>query len=308
MEEIDFGRRKFLKGLVTTAAALSVPSASIYANRDEDVLEKFGLTGNLDENLEVVKSLSPKDFHTLYGQIGFEKLRDLTRDSTCGFYPTGHKSIENMRGLLGIINEEAKRTDISSRRIFSHVFMESRGENDLNCENGGGIMHLISKYHWQGINPLNEKQNLRKGVNYLKTLKEEFNSEDLASLSFNIGDSVVRGFHKKINKYFEKENVDFEITPERIFWSMKKNNYGELSEKGRRYLKLLEGTWNDLIYRKRVDGKLVEVTNSDLFHYNERTNEIRYIGPKEGIPILKPELPSRLSYKKALWLEKTSLR
>jgi len=263
----------------------------------EDILKNY-LNGTIDENFEKVKSLLPIEFHHLFEKIDFELLRDLTRESSCHEYPTGRVSVENMRKLLPIINENAGRTGLDARTIFSHIFVESRGENSLNCEVGGGPMHL--RYtHWEGINPLDEEQNITRGVDYLKRLRERFGNESLASLGFNIGDGIVGRFYYIITN--RAGGWKQSIGPKDIFHSMRKSGYNKLADRGEIYLERIERAWN-------------KVSKEKIFAYDPETKVIEYIGYEGGLRFTHPEpSPSKENYRpvgeKAYWdMGKITLR
>lgn len=271
------GRREFLKGLVGMLASSQIPQiAKGHENKEDELIQKFGLTGTTDENLEVVKNLKAEGFHELYDSLvqefgrekGFEKLRNLIRYTSPHWFPTGHERVENMRRLLPLINEYSNRFDFSSIRTFSHAFVESGGNNNLNSENGGGVMQL-KDFHWNGINPLNEEQNIMKGVEYLSRLKNEFKYLDIASLAFNVGDGIVRHRVKKIRDHLDYKGIESDVTPEMVLYMFR-------GHEGRDYLRKLEEAWN-------------KVTKEKLFDYVGKKNIVRYIGSKDGIKLRDPE-------------------
>ncbi len=268
-----FGRRTFLKGLAGITATATIPIVNISAKGNDNILEKFGLTGTHDENLEIVKSLSPKDFHTLYDKAGFEKLRDAIRVISPNWFPVGHERVENMRRLLPLINEYSNKSDFSSNRVFSHVFVESGGYNNLNGEGGGGVMHLLD-VHWENINPLNEEQNIRRGTEFLHRLKKEFKDEDLASLAFNAGENLVGRINDKIEDFFEYKGWDLEVTSENVSFYLERDYVGNL-----------KSAWK-------------KVEKEKLFDYDSGKNFVSYTGPENGIGL---KHPGPLSQKKKLF-------
>lgn len=265
MSETDLTKRKLLKILAgAVTSQLHIPN--IYAHSFKNkLITKFGLTNKAKKNLEILKTLSPEEFDMLYKNLGFNRLKNLVNDTKCSWYPTGNERIKNMEGLLDLINMYSNSHDLRSNRIFSHVFVESGGYNNLNCEVGGGVMHL--RYlHWEGINPLDEEQNIRKGVKYISRLKKEFGDEDLASLSFNIGDSRVRRRFSRIKDYFKFKKIDKNPSYEDVIWLMEKQS-PFLANLGKNYMGLLERSWN-FVERK------------NLFTYNSKKNLVESVAKK----------------------------
>ncbi len=266
MNLVDSERRKLLK-IMAGAAASQFYIPNLYGhNRKDKLIRKFGLTHKVDKNLEIVKRLSPENFHLLYRGIGFKKLRRLVENRKCSWYPRGYGRIKNMKNLLDLINSYSNEHNLSSYRIFSHIFVESGGYNNLNCEVGGGVMHLRD-HHWDGINPLNERQNIQRGVEYISRLNEEFQNEDLASLSFNIGESRVRKYFSKVKNYFENKKIRRGPKYEEIIWSMERSS-PYLASLGKNYMGLINKSWN--FVKKR-----------NLFFHDSKNNLVKYTGPEK---------------------------
>lgn len=282
-DNINLGRRKLL---ILAGALITSPFyiPNSYAHNLE-----FKLTGTLNENFEIVKSLSPEEFHLLYKNLGFRELRNLIRDTTCPWYPKGHERVENMRRLLPFINKSSNKHNLSANRVFSHVFIESGGDNNLNCEGGGGVMHLLD-YHWAGINPLNEEQNIQRGVEYIDELKREFQDEDIASMAYNQGPGKkkdprygIRAEFYKIRDFFNSKGWGERKTNYgEVIWSMKRNS-PNLALFGENYVNNLNKAWEVVVKQK-------------LFEYNPEKNLVKYIGLEGGIKFKQPK-PPRFSKK-----------
>jgi hypothetical protein len=291
-------RREFLVGLAVIAASAKFPEVVRGQDNLEEIIKKFKLTRTVDKNLEIVKSLSPEEFHLLYKNLGFEKLRSLVRYTICYWNPIGHERVENMRKLLPMINDYSNQYDFNATRVFSHIFWESGGDNNLNCDvnpdsdnGGGGVMHLLD-VHWDGINPLNEEQNIMRGVEYLSKLKREFDDdEDIASMAFNLGpgrknsDYGIRANFYRVRDFFNStEREDRKITSDEVIWMMKKYSPYHASI-GKRYINNLNSSWD-------------KVTKEELFMYDEKSNWVSYIGSKGGIKLEEPKPPELSKWKK----------
>lgn len=250
------------------------------------LINYYGITEDAKHNREIITNLTATEFHLLRRKISFDGVRDLIGRNKCDEYASGYKRVENLRKLVPLINKQVHNrnkisdSNVSSWRVLGHIGTESGGDNELNCEEGGGVMHLLQRYHGNGINLLNIEQNLYKGIEYISELNEEFEDKKTSVLAYNIGDSRVRKIRNDIAGYlkYEKGIENPNISYEQIMWMLEQKE-SRVAEAGRKYV-------------NRYENFLEKIKKENLFSWDKEKNMVRYIGPEEGIS-LDPPRPSR---------------
>lgn len=257
----------------------------------EEFEKYYSFSRNHRKNMGILSKLSAEEFRNIVEETSFDWLKELTGRIDCKRYAHGHERVELLRGLVGKINSHVKnRTElggyVSAWQVLVTIGIENGGKNEINCENGGGVMHLLYLYN-KDINILNIDQSLFRGVEQLNRLNKMFNNnEKTTALGYNIGESRVEKIKNQISDHLEYKDVEnSKPTYYQIMWLLKRKN-SAVALNGERHVDIYLEFSN-------------KIKKEGLFEYNLETNTVKYIGPEKGLDLESP----KPSYKKGLDLE-----